>query len=145
MKQYKIAVIGATGAVGREVLKTLAERNFPVSEVVALASAKSAGTEVSYGEDDVLKVLDLASYNFKGTAIAFGAAGAKVSAEFAPRAGAAGCIVIDKTSHFRMDPDVPLIVPEVNPQALAGYTKKKHHRDAELLNHSPACGAKALA
>jgi len=124
MKHYKIAVVGATGAVGREVLKTLAERNFPVSEVVALASAKSVGSGVSFGEDENLTVQDLATYDFKGTDICFGAAGAKVSADFAPRAGKAGCVVIDKTSHFRMDPDVPLIVPEVNPQALAGYTKK---------------------
>jgi aspartate-semialdehyde dehydrogenase len=124
MKKYKIAVVGATGAVGREVLKTLAERDFPFAEVIALASAKSTGSEVSFGEDAVLTVKDLATYDFKGTDICFGAAGAKVSADFAPRAGAAGCIVIDKTSHFRTDPDVPLIIPEVNPDALAGYTKK---------------------
>jgi len=124
MKKYKVAVMGATGNVGREVLKTLAERAFPVSEVIALASVKSAGSEVSFGEDDVLTVQDLAKYDFKGTDICFGAAGGKVSAEFAPIAGKAGCVVIDKTSHFRMDPDVPLIVPEVNPKALAGYTKR---------------------
>jgi aspartate-semialdehyde dehydrogenase len=124
MKRYKVAVMGATGNVGREVLKTLAERAFPVSDVIALASARSAGSEVSFGEDDVLTVQDLASYDFKGTDLCFGAAGSKISAEFAPKAGRAGCVVIDKTSHFRMDPDVPLIVPEVNPQALAGYTKR---------------------
>src|ERR1700722_8125645 len=124
MKKYKIAVVGATGAVGREVLKTLAEREFPAREVIALASARSAGSEVSFGEDDVLTVQDLAKYDFKGTDICFSAAGAKVSAEFAPGAGKAGCVVLDKTSYFRMDPDIPLIVPEVNPQALAGYTKK---------------------
>lgn len=124
MKKYKIAVMGATGNVGREVLKTLAEREFPAGDVIALASARSAGSEVSYGEDAVLTVQDLATYNFKGTDICFGAAGGKVSAEFAPIAGKAGCVVIDKTSHFRMDPDVPLIVPEVNPHALAGYTKR---------------------
>lgn len=123
MKKYKIAVMGATGNVGREVLKILEERDFPVGEIVPLASARSAGSEVSFG-DDTLTVQDLAKYNFKGTDICFGAAGGKVSAEFAPVAGKAGCVVIDKTSHFRMDPDVPLIVPEVNPAALAGYTKK---------------------
>ncbi|HVY13341.1 MAG TPA: aspartate-semialdehyde dehydrogenase [Alphaproteobacteria bacterium] len=123
-RQFKVAVVGATGAVGHEMLATLAQRNFPASEVVALASAKSAGAEVSYGDDKVLKVQDLATYDFKGTDIGLFSPGAKVSAEFAPRAGAAGCVVIDNTSHFRMDPDVPLIVPEVNPGAIAGYKKK---------------------
>ena len=123
MKKYKIAVMGATGNVGREVIKTLAEREFPVGEIVALASARSAGSEMSFG-DETLTVQDLAKYNFKGTDICFGAAGGKISAEYAPIAGKAGCVVIDKTSHFRMDPDVPLIVPEVNPKALAGYTKR---------------------
>ncbi len=116
--------MGATGAVGREVLKTLAERAFPVSEVIALASNRSAGSEVSFGEDEVLTVQDLAHYDFKGTDICFGAAGSKISAEFAPKAGKAECVVIDKTSQFRMDPDVPLVVPEVNPQALGQYTKR---------------------
>ncbi len=124
MKNYKVAVVGATGAVGREVLKTMAEREFPTSEVYALASAKSAGSEVSFGEDEVLTVQDLAKFDFKGTDICFSAAGAKISADFAVKAGKAGCVVIDKTSYFRTDPDVPLIVPEVNPKALAGYTKK---------------------
>lgn len=124
MKKYKIAIVGATGAVGQETLKTLAEREFPASEVVALASSRSAGGEVSYGEDQTLKVQDLARYDFKGTDICFSSAGAKVSAEFAPRATAAGCVIIDKTSQFRMDADVPLIVPEVNPQALGEYKKR---------------------
>lgn len=123
-KKYKVAVVGATGAVGHEMLSILADRQFPVSEVVALASKNSAGTEVSFGEDAILKVQDLATYDFKGTDICLSSAGAKISADFAPRAGAAGCVVIDNTSHFRMDPDVPLVVPEVNPEALAGYTKK---------------------
>src|ERR1700677_5136461 len=124
MKKYKIAVVGATGAVGREMLKTVAERGFPVAEVIALASAKSAGSQVSFGEDEVLTIQDLAKYDFKGTDICLSSAGAKISAEFAPGAGKAGCIVIDNTSQFRMDPDVPLIVPEVNPQAITGYTKR---------------------
>lgn len=124
MKAYKIAVVGATGAVGREVLQILAQREFPASEVVALASSRSAGGEISFGEDKVLKVQDLEKYDFKGTSICFSAAGAKVSAEFAPRATAAGCVIIDKTSHFRMDPHIPLVVPEVNPEAIARYSKK---------------------
>ena len=124
MKKYRVAVVGATGAVGQEMLKTLAEREFPVSEVIALASGRSAGGEVSFGKEDVLQVQDLAKFDFKGVDICLSSAGAKVSAEFACRAGQAGCIVIDNTSHFRMDPDVPLVVPEVNPEALAGYKKK---------------------
>ena len=124
MKKYRVAVVGATGAVGQEMLKTLAEREFPVSEVIALASGRSAGGEVSFGKEDVLQVQDLAKFDFKGVDICLSSAGAKVSAEFACRAGQAGCIVIDNTSHFRMDPDVPLVVPEVNPEALARYKKK---------------------
>jgi aspartate-semialdehyde dehydrogenase len=121
---YKVAVIGATGNVGREMLQTLVEREFPVSEVVALASGRSAGREVAFGDDKVLKVRDLATFDFKGCDIALSSPGAKVSAEHSPRAAAAGCVVIDNTSHFRMDSDVPLVVPEVNPEAIAQYTKK---------------------
>lgn len=120
---YKVAVVGATGNVGREMLNILAERDFPVSDVVALASSRSAGREISFGDKD-LKVQDLAKYDFKGTDIVLSSPGAKVSAEYSPKAGQAGAIVIDNTSHFRMDPDVPLIVPEVNPEDIAGYTKK---------------------
>ena len=121
---YKVAVVGATGAVGHELLTTLAERNFPADEVVALASERSAGQQVSYGEDTVLKVQNLETFDFKGTDIALFSPGAKISAVHAPRAAKAGTIVIDNTSQFRMDHDVPLIVPEVNPQAIAGYTKR---------------------
>ncbi len=124
MKTYKVAVVGATGAVGREMLHILAERNFPVSEVVALASGRSAGGDVSFGDDDVLTVQELSRYDFKGTDICLSSAGGKISAEFAPRAAKAGCVVIDNTSHFRMDPDVPLVVPEVNAEAIAGYKKR---------------------
>ncbi|WP_044559508.1 aspartate-semialdehyde dehydrogenase [Azospirillum sp. B4] len=120
---YKVAVVGATGNVGREMLQILAEREFPVSEVVALASERSIGSEISFGDDD-LRVQDLAKFNFTGTDIVLSSAGAKVSAQFAPKAAAAGAVVIDNTSHFRMDPDVPLVVPEVNPEAIAGYKKK---------------------
>jgi len=120
---YKIAVVGASGNVGREILATLHERNFPITEIVALASARSAGGDVSFGDKD-LKIQDLAKYDFKGTDIVLSSAGAKVSAEFAPRAAAAGAVIIDNTSEFRMDPDVPLVVPEVNPEAIADYKKK---------------------
>ena len=121
---YKVAVAGATGAVGREMLQTLAERGFPADEVVALASAGSVGRGVSYGEDDTLTVAALDKYDFKGVDIAFFSAGGKVSAEHAPRAAKAGAVVIDNTSHFRMEQDVPLVVPEVNPQAIAGYARR---------------------
>lgn len=121
---YRVAVVGATGNVGREMLTTLAERNFPVDEMFALASTRSAGVEVSFGEKDILKIQALDTFNFKGVDIVLSSAGAKISADFAPRAAAAGAIIIDNTSHFRMDPDVPLVVPEVNPAAIAGYKKK---------------------
>jgi len=124
MKSYKVAVVGATGAVGREMLQILAERNFPISQIVALASGRSAGGQVSFGEDEVLTIQDLATFDFKGVDICLSSAGAKISEEFVPRATKAGCVVIDNTSQFRMDPDVPLIVPEVNPEAIAGYKKR---------------------
>ena len=121
---YKIAVAGATGAVGYELLSILAEREFPADEVVALASPKSVGREVSYGDNKVLKVEDLAAYDFTGTHIALFSPGGAASAVHAPRAAAAGCVVIDNTSHFRMDDDVPLVVTEVNPDAIAGYAAR---------------------
>jgi len=121
---YRVAVVGATGNVGREMLQTLAERKFPVDQVVALASSRSIGKEVSFGEDQTLKIHNLADFDFSGIDIVLSSPGAKVSAEFAPKAAAAGAVVIDNTSYFRMDPDVPLVVPEVNPQAIAGYRKK---------------------
>ncbi len=121
---YTVAVVGATGNVGREIIKTLEERNFPAEEVIALASARSVGMEISYGDVDILKVEDLATFDFTGVDIVLSSPGAKVSAEFTPRAVAAGAVVIDNTSQFRMDPDVPLVVPEVNPEAIAGYKKK---------------------
>jgi aspartate-semialdehyde dehydrogenase len=121
---FKVAVVGVTGNVGRELLQILAEREFPADEVVALASSRSVGLEVSFGEDNVLKVQDLATYDFKGVDIVLSSPGAKVSAEHSPRAAKAGAVVIDNTSQFRMDPDVPLVVPEVNPEAIAGFTRK---------------------
>ncbi len=121
---YKVAVVGATGNVGRELLNTLWERQFPADEVIALASSRSAGSKVSFGEDEELKVQNLASYDFKGIDIVLSSPGAKVSAEHSPRAAKAGAVVIDNTSHFRMDPDVPLVVPEVNRDAIAAYTRR---------------------
>ena len=121
---YRIAVVGATGNVGREILATLAERDFPADEVIALASERSVGSELSFGEDTVLKVQDLAGFDFAGIDIVLSSPGAKVSAVHSPRAAAAGAVVIDNTSHFRMEPDVPLVVPEVNGHAIAGYTKR---------------------
>ena len=119
---YKVAVVGATGSVGREILKTLAEREFPAEEVVALASNRMAGREVSFGEDKVLKVGVLDDFDFSGTHMVLSSAGAKPAAAFAPRATEAGAVVIDNSSHFRMDEDVPLVVPEVNGEAIADYT-----------------------
>jgi aspartate-semialdehyde dehydrogenase len=121
---YKVAVVGATGNVGREVISILEERRFPADEVVALASYRSIGKEISYGDDRVLKVQDLATFDFDGTDIVLSSPGATVSAKYSPRAAKAGCVVIDNTSQFRMDPDVPLVVLEVNSDAIAGYTKR---------------------
>jgi aspartate-semialdehyde dehydrogenase len=121
---YRVAVVGSTGNVGREMMQIVAERQFPVKEMIALASARSVGQEVSFGENDVIKVRPLDKFDFKGVDIVLSSAGAKISAEFAPRAAAAGAIVIDNTSFFRMDPDVPLVVPEVNPEDIALYRKK---------------------
>ena len=122
---YRVAVVGATGAVGREMLKTLAERDFPVSEVAAIASGRSVGSEVSFGDKRVLKVRGLDSFDFAGWDIGLFSPGAAVSAGHAPRAAAAGCVVIDNSSQFRMEPDVPLVVPEVNPQAIARFAKRR--------------------
>jgi aspartate-semialdehyde dehydrogenase len=121
---YRVAVVGATGAVGREMLECLAQRNFPADEVIPLASERSVGREVSYGEDKVLKVKNLDTFDFKGVDIGLFSPGAKVSAVYAPKAVAAGCIVIDNTSHFRMEPDIPLIVPEVNGNRIGDYKKR---------------------
>lgn len=120
---FKIAIAGATGNVGREMLNILEERGFPADEVVALASRRSVGTEVSYG-DRTLKVKDLATYDFSDTDICLMSAGGNVSKEWSPKIGRQGCVVIDNSSAWRYDQDVPLIVPEVNPDAVAGFTKK---------------------
>ena len=123
MSGFKVAVAGATGNVGREMLAILAERRFPVSEVVALASPASIGKEVSFG-DRTLKCKALEHYDFSDTDICLMSAGGSVSKDYAPKIGAKGCVVIDNSSAWRMDPDVPLIVPEVNADAAKGFTKK---------------------
>ena len=122
---YRVAVVGATGNVGREMLNILAERQFPLDEVAAVASARSTGDIIDFGDtDEKLKVANLEHFDFTGWDIALFAAGSGPTKLHAPRAAQAGCTVIDNSSLFRMDPDVPLIVPEVNPQAIAGYRKK---------------------
>ncbi|MCB2098052.1 MAG: aspartate-semialdehyde dehydrogenase [Parvularculaceae bacterium] len=120
---YNVAVVGATGNVGQEMLAILDERQFPVREAFAIASRQSIGREVSFG-DKTLKCRDLETFDFSKVDIALFAAGGSVSKEWAPKAAAKGAIVIDNSSHFRMDPDVPLIVPEVNAEAVRGFSKK---------------------
>ncbi|GJD75272.1 aspartate-semialdehyde dehydrogenase [Methylobacterium goesingense] len=119
---YKVAVVGATGNVGREMLDILSERAFPADEVVAIASRRSAGQEVSFG-DKILKVKALDSYDFSDTDICLMSAGGETSKEWSPRIGQTGCVVIDNSSAFRYHQDVPLIVPEVNPDAIHGFSK----------------------
>ncbi len=120
---FKVAIVGATGNVGREMLNILEERGFPVDEVVALASRRSLGSEVSFG-DRTLKVKALDTYDFSDTDICIMSAGGNVSKEWSPKIGKQGCVVIDNSSAFRYDQDVPLIVPEVNPDAISGFTRK---------------------
>ena len=122
---YRVAVVGATGNVGREMLNILAERQFPLDEVAAVASSRSTGDIIDFGDtDEKLKVANLEHFDFNGWDMALFAAGSGPTKIHAPRAAQAGCTVIDNSSLFRMDPDVPLIVPEVNAQAIAGYRKK---------------------
>ena len=121
---YNIAVVGATGAVGREMLQTLSERNFPINNIHALASKSSMGKEVSFGDNKVLKIKPVDDFNFEDVDIALFSAGSEVAKKFGPIAGKKGCIVIDNSSYFRMDDEVPLIVPEVNPKDINGFVKK---------------------
>ncbi len=122
---YNVAVVGATGSVGREMLNVLAERQFPIREIAALASARSQGDIIDFGEDGrTLKVQNLEHFDFAGTDIALFAAGSEASKRYAPIAAAAGCVVIDNSSLYRMERDVPLIVPEVNGHAIDGYAKR---------------------
>jgi len=122
---YRVAVVGATGNVGREMLNILAERAFPIDAIAALASSRSQGSEIEFGESgQMLKVQNVDNFDFAGWDIALFAAGSGPTKVHAPRAAAAGCVVIDNSSLYRMDPDVPLIVPEVNPEAIDGYKKR---------------------
>ena len=122
-KKYDVAVVGATGAVGEEMLKTLKQRRFPVGKVYAVASARSAGEFVDFGDEE-LQVQDLATFDFSKVQIGLFSPGAEVSRVYAPKAAAAGCVVIDNTSQFRNEADIPLVVPEVNPQAIAQYKNR---------------------
>jgi aspartate-semialdehyde dehydrogenase len=122
---YRVVVAGATGNVGREMLNILAEREFPIDEIAVLASARSQGLEVDFGETGkMLKIQNIEHFDWAGWDIALFAVGSDATAIYAPKAAAAGCVVIDNSSLFRMDPDVPLIVPEVNPDAIDGYKRK---------------------
>jgi len=123
MDKYDIAVVGATGVVGEALLVILSERKFPVGKVYALASERSVGKQVDFGNGQ-LDVEDLATFDFSKTQIGLFSAGGSISEEFAPKAVAAGCVVIDNTSHFRYDDDIPLVVPEVNPEAIADYKNR---------------------
>ena len=122
---YRVAVAGATGSVGREMLNILAEREFPCEEVIALASERSVGKQISFGLHSVLTVSALSDFDFAGIDIALFAAGGAAAKAWAPRAAKAGAVVIDNSSYFRMEPDVPLVVPEVNGDAIAQYTKRR--------------------
>jgi aspartate-semialdehyde dehydrogenase len=122
-KTYNVAVVGATGAVGETMLSILAERKFPVGEVFALASSRSAGKRVAFG-DKMLVVQDLDTFDFSKAQIGLFSAGASISEIYAPKAAAAGCVVVDNTSQFRYDDDIPLVVPEVNPHAIANYKNR---------------------
>ncbi|MBD3634300.1 MAG: aspartate-semialdehyde dehydrogenase [Methylophaga sp.] len=122
-KQVDVAVVGATGAVGETMLEILHQRNFPVGKVYALASERSAGSRVSFGNKSLV-VEDLATFDFSKVQVGLFSPGASVSAEYAPKAAAAGCVVIDNTSQFRYDKDIPLVVPEVNPDAVADYKNR---------------------
>ncbi len=123
MKRYNVAVVGATGAVGEAMLEILAERDFPVGEVYALASTRSEGEKIRF-KNRTLVVQDLAKFDFKKVQIGLFSAGASVSAKYAPVAAEAGCVVIDNTSQFRYDDDIPLVVPEVNPEKVADYRNR---------------------
>ena len=121
---YRVAVVGATGNVGREIIKTLSERDFPADEVIALASRASVGKEISFGENKILEVQALEGFDFSGIDFGLFSPGASVSRVHAPRAADAGCVVIDNTSEFRMDEDVPLVVPEVNGHTIGDFRQR---------------------
>ena len=121
---FNVAVVGATGNVGRELLEILFQRNFPIRSLTALASSRSKGTKINFGEGEELEVKDLESANFEGIDIVLSSPGAMISKKFSPIAADAGAVVIDNTSQFRMDPEIPLIVPEVNPHLIGEYRNK---------------------
>jgi aspartate-semialdehyde dehydrogenase len=123
MKKYDVAVVGATGAVGETMISILEERKFPVNKLYPLASERSAGKKISFN-GEMVTVQNLADFDFSKVQIGLFSAGGSISAEYAPKAGQAGCIVIDNTAHFRYDDDVPLVIPEVNPDAVAGFTAR---------------------
>lgn len=137
---YRVAVVGATGNVGREMLNILAERNFPADEVVALASSRSLGREMSYG-DKILKCQNLEHFDFTGVDFCLMSAGSKISKEWSPKIGATGCIVIDNSSQWRYDSNVPLIVPEVNAEVLATYMAKNNRLN---IIANPNCSTSQL-
>ena len=132
---YKVAVVGATGNVGHEMLDILAERNFPADEVVAIASRRSMGVECSFG-DKTLKVKALEHYDFSDVDICLMSAGGAVSKEWSPKIAAQGAVVIDNSSAWRMDPDVPLIVPEVNADAISGLHQEEYYCQSQLLDRA---------
>lgn len=124
MKTYNVAIVGATGAVGEVLLELLEEREFPVENLFLLASERSAGTSLSF-KGKRITVQNLAEFDFSRVDIGLFSAGGSVSEEFAPKAAASGCVVIDNTSHFRRDENIPLVIPEVNPHAIANYPDRK--------------------
>ena len=134
MRQVNVAVVGATGAVGEAMVEILEERNFPVKELHLLASERSEGKAIRFSGRSI-RVKRLDQFDFTGVDIGLFSAGASISADFAPKAADAGCVVIDNTSQFRYDDDVPLVVPEVNPHAIARASPARHHRESELFDH----------
>ncbi len=139
-KKLNIAVAGATGAVGNQMIRCLEEMDFPINSVVFLASSRSVGRQLRF-KGDLIDVKELKEDSFKGFDIALFSAGGGTSEKFAPFAARDGCVVVDNSSAWRMDPQVPLVVPEVNPHAIAQHTAKGHHRQPELFDDPDGCGA----
>ena len=142
MTNYNVAVVGATGAVGETLLSILEERNFPVDQIFALASERSAGSTVMFNGKPLM-VTNLAEFDFSQAQIGLFSAGGSVSAEYAPRAGDAGCVVIDNTSHFRYDDDIPSSNPRGQSRGISAVREPQHHREPQLLNDPDASGAEA--
>ena len=141
---YRVAVVGATGAVGQQMVACLEERHFPVARLVPLASERSLGKKVTFlGKEIPVEVLTEDS--FDGVEIALFSAGGSISKEYGPIAARAGAVVVDNSSAWRMDPEVPLVVPEVNPQDIGLYTKTRHYRQPQLLHHPDGGGLEAPA